>query len=97
MVRYIIAGLALGLSVGCTRDIAAPVVCEVKEVLVPVPVPPTPLPKFEKPVLPILSLTAASTKDEVARAYAATVQILKDELVIRDNAMATYDKEVTTP
>lgn len=48
---------------------------------------------FILPVLPISDLTLESTPDEIVKKYAATVELLKKEVQLRDNALIPYRKE----
>jgi hypothetical protein len=60
-------------------------------VVVEVPEPP----EFTLPILPIANLTEASKSqpNEVVKAYAATVELLKGEVKARDLALQPYRKK----
>ena len=83
---------ALLIAVVLLHGCATPVVCNTQRADIPVVIDTPEPPQFEKRRLPIADLTDTSHDGAVLRAYAATVQMLKDMVAERDAALDAYRK-----
>jgi len=97
MVRMLITILVCQFLGGCAAmchkfyPTEPEIVTVTKTVEVKVPVSDVPEPPVRTlPVLPVQNLKKGDTPDEVYKAYAASIQILKDEVILRDNDLKTY-------
>ena len=78
--------LAVVVLAGCqTTPICSPQIIEV-----PVKVQPPAPPTFQKPDLPTSRLPANASAEQIVKANAATIEVLKREIQLRDNALNAY-------
>lgn len=95
MVRLFCTAIALVSLTGCSKFFCKPeVITMVKEVRVEVPVSDTPSAEvFQLPYLPVSDISPEDTPDHVIKKYALTIEVLKNEVVIRDNALKPFQRK----